>query len=178
MITIEDVKRYTLLDVEESFEPAITNWINQMTKHIEKETQRKFTVDASPVERVFDGNGKRTILIDDYTVLDSVEIDGTEINVLEYPANSSPKYILFYENVFPRGNQNITISARWGQEPQDDIKYACTVLVSGIVQNQAKTTGQIVKEKIGNYDVSYEPHQKADFDQAMQVINSYKNYSI
>lgn len=180
MITVSDVQNYTLTEIESQFQPQIETWIEAITTHIEKVTQRKFEVDTQPEEKLFDGNDRTILLVDDFTEITTIELGDKSItsDVIVYPANSVPKYKLFYKERFTEGNQNIKINAKWGTEATEDVKLACTILVSGIVQNQNKLAGDIVQEKIGDYQVSYTQEQFADFKRAMEILASYRNYSI
>lgn len=178
MITIQDVKNYTLLDIDPSFDSAIEQWIVEMTAHIESLTRRDFTPDETASERLFDGNGRDTLLIDDFSDVETVEVNDREVTCLLYPANTDAKNTLYYAGGFTKGRQNISVNAIWGINPPSDIKHACTVLVGGVVRSQSKTTGDIVKEKIGNYDVSYSDRQGRDLELAMKIISNHKRYVI
>jgi hypothetical protein len=176
-----ELQNYTLLTIDSSFDSQIASWIEQVTKYIESQTNKSFTVDAEPVERLYDGNGRDTLLIDDFTAFDEVFIDGQDVTdeIIAYPANTTPKYKIVYPSGFPRGNQNVAVTATFGQEAPDDLKWASTVLVAGIMQNAQKLDGDITSERIGNYTVHYKSdQQRSDFDRAMEIIASYKNYAI
>jgi hypothetical protein len=176
MIDVEDVEAYTLQDVAETFEPQVEEWIEQMTAYIERVTNRTFGSDTTASERKYDGTGSVVLLVDDYTELDSVEVDGSvRGDVYEYPANTTPKYKIVSNTPFPRGHQNITVTANWGYgNAPKDLQFACTVLVAGIINAQTKTNDK-ASESIGNYSVSYKTDaQQKDYEQAMKTIHSYR----
>ncbi len=179
MTTKSEIENYILMNIDSSFDSQIDLWIESVQKEIEEMTNRKFTVDDEFVERKFDGNGRCRLLIGDYSEIESVTIDGVEIeDYYEYPANSDVKFLLDIDSVFPRGKQNIVISAKWGREAPRDLIWASTVLVAGIVQNAQKVGGEVSREKIGTYEIAYTNRQYADYDRAMNIVNSYKFYSI
>ncbi len=177
MVTIDDIKNYVLLDWNEDWDENVERWIEQITAYVEKYTGRVF--EAVEDERVFDGNGKQMILIDDLVNLYSVEANGRELSVLAHPNNDTPKWALYSINGFPIGKQNIVVNGDWGysEEMPDDIELAITILVGGIVQNQNKSN-TIIKEKIGNYDVSYGEKQLNDYQKSMEILNGYKRQVI
>lgn len=179
MTTKSQVQNYTLLNIDDSFDSQFESWVSQVTHYIETVTGRRFSVDDEPVERSYDGNGRNTLLIDEYTEMDSVSIDGSEVTGFkEYPVNTTVKYKLFYESGFPRGNQNIVVSARFGEAVPADLLHVATVLVAGIMQASIKTDGAITQERIGNYSVSYTDKQVEDYKVAMDTLTRYRNYSI
>ena len=109
------------------------------------------------------------------------EIDDVEVltaDYLLYPANDTRKYkIKLTGNYFTSGNQNITITAKWGYcaAVPADIKLAATVLVAGVISYTQKSTRS---ETIGNYTIAYENEKGwRDFDQVMKILDSYKKYT-
>jgi hypothetical protein len=179
MITVQDVEGYTLQEIADEFEPQVEQWIGQMTKYIETYTGRTFSEADEATERVYDGNNRDLLMVDDFTELETVEAGDREIEVKIHPANTLPKYALYTESRFPRGRQNITVTAKWGYGlPPEDIKHACTVLVSGIVQAH---TGAGIKasESIGNYSVSYTSDaQRQDHERAMSTLKAYRLHTL
>ena len=183
--TKEEVLNYVLLDVSEGFESQIDKWIEQMSKYVETKTQRVFETESSDVfeERLYDGNAKQKLLVDDFIELDKVDIvdHADDIDVKLYPANSLPKFQIYYEKGFPKRNQNVKVSAKWGysEEPPEDIRFATTVLVAGIILGQSKTENAIVREKIGNYEVQYRNEKELqDFNIAKSTLSFYRKISI
>lgn len=176
MITKAELERYTLQVIDSSFDAQITKWIEQTVSYIEKATNREYTVSAEE-ERLFDGNGRNTLTIDDFTELTSVEINGSAVDVTVYQANRLPKYKLQRTAGFPKGEQNVAVTATWGQEPDEDIKFACLVLTAGIILNQVN--GKKSSESIGSYSVSYATEaQRDDYKRAMQILQMNRNIRI
>jgi hypothetical protein len=179
MTTKSQVQNYTLLNIDDSFDSQFESWVSQVTHYIETVTGRRFSVDDEPTERSYDGNGRDTLVIDEYSEMDSVTVEGDEItDFKEYPANKDVKYKLFYENKFPQGKQNVVVSARFGEAVPADLLHVATVLVAGIMQASIKTDGAITSERIGNYNVSYTDKQVEDYKLAMDTLTRYRNYSI
>lgn len=176
MITIEDIEAYTLQEVAANFRPSVQEWIEQMTTYIERATNREFVTGDSTSTRKYDGSGTSIQLVDDYSALTSVVVDGSTIDVTEYPTNSTPKYKLMRNGRFPRGLQNVEVMAVWGYgEVPADIRFACTVLVAGMVQNHTNSDGAKASESIGNYSVSYATEvQRNDFNRVKDILANYR----
>jgi hypothetical protein len=114
MITQVELERYLLTDIDNSFTGQVQTWIDQMTKYIETYTDRQFSVDDEPTIRKYNGDGSRTLLVDRYSELDTVTVDGNTVTVLEYPANTIPKWKLEATSRFNLGRQNVEVSAKFG----------------------------------------------------------------
>jgi len=177
--TKEQVLDYLLLEVDESFEDTIDSWIEMSTQEINTYTNRVFEADDTASVRKYDGNNMTKLYIDDFIELTSVEVDSSDItdDVLTYPANTTPKNVLYYENAFDRDKQNVEVTAKWGysEEAPDDIVFACIVITAGKILFSQRT-GEIKSEKIGNYQVAYEEGKKADIEMVKYILNKYKKY--
>ncbi len=178
--TLDDVKTLVPVEVEEAFEGQVEKWIEQQTRNIETLTQRVFIADEDFSVRVYDGRGGRELLVDEFVELNEVKIDDRVVEVFTYPANVLPKFKLWVENGINRGKQNVSVSAKWGysEAVPEDIRFACAVLVAGIIHGQHKTEGDILKEKIGNYDVTYRENEVGLFTQAKDILNMYRKITI
>lgn len=174
------IQNYTLIEIVDAFESQIENWIEAMSEHIENETGRVFN--AASAERKFDGNNRTRLYIGDFTALTKVELDDEDItdDVLTYPANETPKNVLYYEYGFDQDKQNVVVTAKWGysDETPKAIEFAATVLVAGILQKQYKTNGAVKSEKIGNYQVSYKEDQYEDFRMVDRTLSAFRKYVI
>lgn len=182
--TKTEIQNYLLEDIDVSFDSQIDSWIEQCSKEIETITQRIFEAEESDIfeEKVYDGQGKHKMLVDDFIELDSVTVDDVEVDdILEYPNNTLPKFIIYSEEGFPKGRQNIKVSAKfaYSQDVPDDIKFVCTVLVVGIIKGQVTGDGDISSERIGNYSVSYDTEKgKKDYDRAQNILKFYRKITI
>lgn len=174
------IENYTLQDIDASFSIVIDTWIEIAEDYINQTTNRKFEAETS--EYVFDGNNKTRLFVGDFTALTSVEVDDTDVtsDIKIYPANITPKNVLFYENGFDTGKQNITVNAKWGYSDSapKGIEFVATVIVAGMVQQHVKSTKAIKSEKIGNYQVSYTEEQLQDFKMIDKVLSTYRYYPL
>jgi hypothetical protein len=179
------------------------NAIMATQSYVENYTERIFKADSVASSRLYDGNGRQAITIDDCISVTKVEIGnnyyGDSFTEL-VNTGDTPEYYLLpnnynYLNVpitkvgarnhyFINGNANHRITAKWGYSATvpKDIEFVATVLVAGIL-NQARQGGdQIKSEKIGNYQVTYNTENGedsfSDFKQALSILESYKKLNI
>jgi len=178
MITKQELEQYTLKSIDNSFDTAIARWTEQITQYIENYTGREFRVPAEAESRLFDGNNQYEMLLGDFFDITEVTVDDTAIDVLAYPANKVQKYKVTSSKLFKRGRQNVEVTAMFGFEAiPEDIKFACLVLVAGIVNVQVNAHKS--SESIGNYSVSYETEsQRDDFKRATQILQMYRTIPI
>lgn len=192
---LADVESYLLIDIEDSFEAQVKSWIEDMTQYIESETGRIFKADDVASEKKYEiekydanaiGRYKESVkdlYIDECIAVSSLKIDGEEIDdddYISYPANILPiTRIHLTDNsglVFPRGEQNISVDAEWGYSatPPNEIKFACVVLVSGIINNAWSSEGEIESMTLGRYSVNFkEEKQLKDFDSVKRILEKY-----
>jgi len=188
LTTIEQVESYALITVEEFYDPTVQSFIDAVTSYIEKCTGRTFgDADTEASDKLYDGNNTDEMFIDDASEVTDVKIGDDVLastDYLVYPANRSPKtrIILPYRRFIP-GRQNITVTAKWGYgSVPDDISFATTVMVAGIINNQNSQdtdNKEIQSETIGRYSVTYKSgsSQAQDFLQAKEILKSYKRYA-
>jgi len=179
----QEVENYLLITIDASFYDQIESWQEQIEKHIDKLTGRNFVADDEATEKSYDGDGTKTLLIDDCVSIDEIKINDKEIDEADYylyPANETPKKkIVLAGTVFAKGNQNVTIKAKWGYsvEAPDDIKFAATVMVAGIINYSLNAEGETQSESIGSYSVSYKNEKQwQDFDRIQAILKYYKRY--
>lgn len=172
------IENYLLSEVDSTMDDQIDSWIEAMENHIDKETGRNFVADEEASERLYDGDGDREIFIDDCVEIEKVELDDEEIDYFAYPANETPKISIAREyGKFTRGRQNIAVTAKWGYSVAvpADIKFACTVLVAGIINNAADTGGEVKSMSMGEYSVTYkDAKQTSDFDNVKKILANYR----
>lgn len=180
---IESVENYLLLDVSEEFEDQITEWIKSASAYVKQKTNRDWIADENATARSFNGNGKCYLNIPECIEIDEVEIGEnfgvglveTEDYVVDPDYQLPIRKIVLKDGYFDRGIQNVKITAKWGyaEEVPEDIKWATTVLVAGIVLAQQNQNGEIGSEKIGNYSVTYKDDQhKNDVKQAEGILRT------
>jgi hypothetical protein len=179
--TIDNIKNYLLIDIEESFESQIEEWIADVEEEIEKETGRKIIADEAATERVFKSEGGRTLIVDefvmdgDYAELVVMDDNSNVLDVDYEPFNRDPRYKLTCTSGFPAGK--IRVTARWGYavEAPRPLVRAATVLVAGIINNSNQHDGEVQSETIGRYTVTYKTKkEQGDFEAAKETIKKYR----
>ena len=183
----QQIENYLLTTIDPSFYNQINDWIAQMEIHIDKMTGRNFVADGTASEKVYDGDGSFDLFIDDAVEVEEVKIDD-EILIVDdsgnaddyylYPANELPKRrIKTVSQRFNKGNQNISVSAKWGYSASApyDIGFAVTILVAGIINYSGDMEGEIKSMSIGRYSVTYKDEKQwQDFERIKDIIKSYK----
>lgn len=193
--SVLDIENYSLTEVDANFEVNVEGWIAVAEQIIEKETGRVFIADSSNSKRYFDGNGEIEFYIDECISINSVKIydvDGTllytlvkDVDYIVKPSNELPirklklKWGSEYKN-FTTGDANIEIDAKWGYSVAvpDVIKWATTVIATGIMNFSNNADGEIKSEKIGDYQVSYKDEQFKDLEIAKGIIGQFTKHDV
>lgn len=175
------IVNYLMTSIADTFNEQIDEWIESAESYIEKETGRVFVADEEFSDRKFDGDGDNFLLIDDCIEINLVEVDDGEVEFLQYPANSLPiTMIKLDKSKFSRGNQNVTVNAKWGysEEPPADIILAATILAAGIVSNGINKEGKTQSETVGPYSVTYSDEKGwDDLDQMKNILSKYNRFN-
>lgn len=178
--TKSEIENYLLKNIDASFDDQIDNWIGAMESYVEKETGRVFIADESFSTKKYDGDNEDNLIIDDCIEIDSVTVEDKEVDYFSYPANSTPiTKLILEDDYFDKGLQNVEVSAKWGysEEVPDDIKFAVTVLVAGIVNDQSGEG--VSSETIGPYSVTYKDKKElSDFENVKKILEKYKRYDV
>lgn len=186
-----DVEEYTLTTIDASFSARITQWISAMSKFADRKANRTL-VTGTATTRKFDGSGTTEMLIDEVCGITAITIDGVDVlaTALQYPANKTNKYKLSFDtDGFTKGRQNVEVTGKFAMhsatddnavaDVPDDIRWAVTVLVAGIVNNANRQEDAVKSEKIGQYQVTYnDPGQRKDFLTAMEIIKGYRRVAV
>lgn len=186
--TIEAVENYALITIDDAYKGQVTDWIKAMSSQIDILCNRSIAPaftdsDLAIVETYkYDGDGSNLLIISDCCDIDEVTLDGVVVDVLEYPANKPYTIrIVLDGKYFTKGLQNVTVTGiqAMNAEVPEDIKFACTVLVAGIINNQKKLDKVGTTERIGNYSVTYrDDAQIKDFETAKNILAGYKRISL
>ena len=180
------VENYLLIDIDSWFSSQITGWIEVVEKFIDNFTNRNFKADAAASEKLYDGDGSNSLLIDDCVEITKLEIDEEELKEVDeefysYPANDECKdEIQLPSAVFTEGYQNVAITAKWGFSVAvpADIDFAATVLLAGIINQSLPHEGEVQSMAVGSFQVSYKTEQQqSDYDKAMKILESYKKFT-
>lgn len=190
---IEQIEAYLLIDVKQYFESQVNTWIAQVESFIDRVTGRNFIADAAASKRYFDGDNSRTLLLDDFVALTEIKLgndaEDTSFNTsdlrteyLLYPSNALVNKAPYWEirlknNVFPRGDQNIEVTAKWGYsvEVPPDIQLVATMLVSDIIEESAPLEGEVQSMTIGRYSVTYKTEERwQSMPEVKAMIENYR----
>lgn len=187
---IENYLNKTVADVD------LDPFIRATQRYIEEYTGRVFKADTTATARSYDGNGTQALRIDDCTEVTKVEVGSnmwgdsystisssgidsyitlpTNNTALERPINK----IGLRSRLWISGHANHRITAKWGfsTDVPEDIKFAATVIASGMFnENKGGNTGPIKSEKIGEYQVTYADSKGADdLKRSMEILDNYK----
>lgn len=185
--TRQQIENYLLTTIDASFYTQINDWITQMEKYVEQKTNRVFVADTIESARLYDGDGSSEMLIDECISVSEITIDGgtplvVTTEYMLYPANSTPKNkIKLLSDRFIKGNQNISVKAKWGYSVAvpDDIKFAVTVLVSGIINYSGDMEGEVKSMSIGSYSVTYKDEKQwQDFERIADILKANKKMGV
>ena len=185
---IGQIQNYLLTTIKDYFQPQVEDWIAKMEKYIERETSRVFIADDSASEKLYDGNGKINLFVEENVEVSKVTIDSDEVSgddYITYPANETPKSRIKLKDsagfLFSKGEQNIKVEAKWGYsvECPADIAFAATVLAAGVINFSGEMKGEIESEKIGDYSVTYKKSKDwQDFQRAKEILENYRKIII
>lgn len=204
--TVEDIKNYMGIEIETSFTAQVKVWIGWMSEYIETETGRVFIADSSNSERVYEVNLQRSVSVGGHLVsptelvvdefvntstasikltIDDEELDNNEF--LLYPATVEelPKTRLVLKKdtglVFTEGEQNIKVEAKWGYSiaAPGDIKFACIVLVAGMINASWSSEGEMSSVIMGRYTMSFKDKKElADFERTKEILAIYTKQTV
>lgn len=169
--------------------------INAATQLVEDMTNRVFIADTEATERLFDGKGGCSLIIDDCIEIEKVErgLDQFGDFYEEIPATGLTRYITLPANAgnkmlpytslqlryeyWTRGIQNQKITAKWGfsENVPPLIQQATTIIAAGMyMYNRGGASGSVTSEKIGNYAVSYgSDGQWKSYENAKKIIQGF-----
>jgi len=184
-----EVENYLLTAIDPSFDTQFNLWVLAMEEYINSMANRVVIGEDAEAEYTYSGNGSSTIFLDDFRTISTITVDGSEIDASGYvakPFNRGYVNQLTLNNggrwsTYKQGN--IKVTGKRGMYasstvPQD-LRFALVVLVAGIVQTSSNENKEIQSETIGRYSVSYKTDtQKVDYKNALEIIKSYRRYSI
>jgi hypothetical protein len=199
--TIAAIENYMLQDIADAYEPQVESWIAGIENVIDNLTGRNFKADTVATARLYDGDGTQDLLVDDCVAITVVEVGndsyGSSFTAVgatgadryfTYPANHTVRLVPIHKvtlnaRTWTPGRQNARVTAKWGYSVAvpDDIAFAATVFVAGILNQQRQGGAEVKSEKIGNYQVTYADEGNdtwADFARAMSILDSYKKLNI
>lgn len=197
------IQNYINDTIDASLDSQIDEWIEAVERIIDAKTNRNFKADSEASARLYSGDGSRDMIIDECVEITKVEVgnDDYGASFSEVASSGADRYFVEPENYsakglpifklilrarrFIEGVQNQRITAKWGFSASvpKDIKFAATVFVAGIYnQNRLESGEDIKSEKIGNYQVTYNTDKGenswADFSRAMEILGRMKRIVI
>lgn len=194
--TEEKIEAYLGISIVEN---AANSAILAAEAFIDQFTSRNFKADDTASARLYNGDGRQSLIIDDCVEIEKVEVGNDQWGdtfVELVNTGSTPEYYELPNNheeeglpirkigsrtrSFIPGNANQRITAKWGWSVAvpDDISFAATVLASGMYyKNLGLTTGGIKSEKIGEYQAAYADKDGFnDMKISLQTLESYKKH--
>lgn len=159
----------------------VETYIRAMSAHCDKVANRPlYREEESTI--LYDGNGDNLLHIQD-CIDPTVTVDGVERTVYSYPTTKpyTSRIVLEEGYRFTRGRQNVAVTAVQAMNLYlpDDVQFACTVLVAGILNGKSVQGKVGTTEHIGNYSVTYrDAAQKTDFDTAKKLLQGYRRIAL
>lgn len=174
--TQSDIENYLLTDIDGSFSEQIASWIVAMSNFIDNYCNRSI-YRTEEETFLYDGDNTDKLMIKDVCLISSVTVDDIEVEYVKYPANKPyASRIRLIDNRFTTGIQNVSVTGIQAMNSTlpEDIKFACTVLVAGIVNNQLFNDKKGTTERIGGYSITYkDDQQQKDYEEAKRILAGY-----
>lgn len=189
--TPQNVEDYLLIEIEDNFETTVEQWIEAVSRMMDRYCGRTLVADEEDTTQYFNGNGKDVFVPDDVLEITTLKLgDQYGDNLVEvtgygvYPRGGSEpiRKILLRSGSFTAGVQNIEVVGRFGlfSELPADIELCATMLVADIVKtSKGQGTKEVKSESIGSYSVSYDTVKELpSFLDAMRMLEPYKKLSL
>jgi hypothetical protein len=190
------IQKYLAVDIDNSFDTQIDNWIQAVTDWIEQWVGFSFET-GERADRYFDGDGSRCQLVDRFYGSMTVEIlntdgstdqsltEGQSNDYIAYPLNESYKNEIRLMDAstighFPQRSRSLKVNAKFGHSgtvPQA-IQLVATKLVGEIVKEGLKG-GKLSSVQLGDYQASFMTID--EFAEAMgvyQTLDMYRDVEI
>jgi hypothetical protein len=188
---ISDIENYKLKEIDSVFESQVEAWIEAVSLMMDNMANRKLVAEIigsgdDYETKYYDGDSTNNLFIDDaqeiteLTISDEFGDNPTTLTSSEYaitPKTAPHKKIILRDTYFPYGVQNITVKGNFGlfNEVPNDIRFACVVIVSGIINANDPANKDKTSVSIGNYSVSYDSDKGiADYSRALSIIDYYR----
>ena len=173
------LENFLLIEIDDDFYTAqVTHWVTAIENYINLYCGREFEEESGVSSKLYDGDGSDELLMGDVYDFTKIEILDEDGNV-SYTIDDADEYYIYpvnkkadepYTSVvlnkfnapisyFPRDYQNVKVYGSFGYaaDVPKDIRLAATKLVAGIIQERnLNTSGEIKKEKLGEYDVTFQ----------------------
>ncbi len=187
----DTIEKFLVTDIDATYDTFVTFIIGAVKNYIEKYTGKEF--EGTTEARYFDGNGKRELVVDEFTTLTAVNVldtygnneyaltEGQAADYITYPYNGTPKFKLILVSTatvgsFLKGHKRVKITGTWGEATTvpNDIKLAATMLAGQIVK-EGRDGGKIQSESLGDYSVTFASVEAtADRIGVKNILDRYK----
>lgn len=175
------VEEYLIKNIDVSYNSQVDMWIVAMSRYIDRFCNRTIFRETEETFK-YDGDGSEILHIGD-CIDPTVKIGDQDIEVVTYPSNKpyASRIVRKDGARWPKGLQNVEVTGVQAMNLYlpDDIKYACTILVAGIVRDQLFGEKSGTSEKIDGYSITYNSERdKSDIATAMKVLSGYKRIAL
>ena len=190
------IQKYLAVDIDNSFDTQIDNWITAVEAWIERYVGFSFET-GDRVDRYYDGSGIRSLLVDTFFGSMTAEILNTDGSVdqsltegqsndyLAYPLNEAQKNELVLASSatignFPARHRSVKLNAKfgWSATVPQDIQLIATKLVGEIVKEGLKG-GKLSQVQLGDYSASFmtiDEHSEALG--VYQTLEMYRDFEV
>lgn len=178
-----------MVEIDPIFDTQINSWILAVQKWIDSYIDRQLIMDATAATRYYDGKRINNVIIDSCHDVEEVRIDDNLVDSGDYvvfPYNSAIKWqIRRKTGIFCDGLANITVKAKWGMFPENEVpenvRLAATMFVAHLL-NSAKNPAsgaEVKSETIGRYSVTYvTSEERSKILQAKDLLEEFKRMSV
>ena len=189
------IQKFLNVDIVSSYDTQVDEWIAAVKAWIDQYCGKTF--ESASADRFYDGNGRRSIMIDDFTGSPTVvilDVDGTvAFNLTEghsddyliYPLNFTAKNELRLVSgstigVFPNRSRSVQVTANFGHSVAvpTPVQLVATKLVAEIIKEGLKG-GKLSKVQLGDYEASFQKvDESADALGIYQILDMYRDIEL
>lgn len=139
------------------------------------------TLTSDEATRVYDGrSGYRTLYVDPFTAIDTVEIDGETIDASKYSVLQFDKHNASWYNVIRfKKNMNcdeVTVTATWGfgSDMPVDLQLLLARLFD-LVGKEQTTNGKVKSKRVEDFSITFNDNSDAQqfFSENQATIDKY-----
>lgn len=189
------VQRLINVDITSDFDTQIDTWITAIETWIERYVGKSF--EAASATRYYTGNGLRSLVIDPFTAITSVDIldedgdvdssltEGAGNDYITAPLNDTEKYELILTSSarigsFPSRVRGIKVVATFGASNTvpSDVQLAATKLLLAIIEEGLKG-GDVTQQQLGDFSATYRViDERAEALGVYNILDQYRDLHI
>jgi hypothetical protein len=150
---------------------------------IDQITGRSFVADGTAeayVTRLFDGDGTRTLVVDDLLTLNELTVDDIVVAATDYvlkPTNTTPKttIVLLY-SAASTDRENVDVEGIWGysETPPEAIQLATAILIA----RKLSAPPWLRSQAVDGYAATYAAESGGVPDEVRQLVGPYIRYDV